>query len=651
MEDPDSRTGLQLGLGSSLWGVTRPLRATLATLFRSRSGPRLPTIPAPASDKPPLAPSPFPNLSRLRCLRPRAQAAIVLHVTQTNAAEQILDQLRATPEPFDLFVTTDVEVPQSVQDLLHDMPAVRGFWAFPVGSGAMLPFLAIAATGALFGYERVAKLHTRRGGEGSAQLVGSGGTLRIALAFERDADLGLVLPDGACHSRQEYEALAGTLHDRVVRQLFHAEPPPHYASGSTFWIRSWLLRDVVALELQDVAQQGELDFIFGLVCSAASMKVEPLSVALVRRACAPDPAPRVIAFYLPQFHPIPENDRWWGPGFTEWTNVTRARPLFEGHRQPRLPAELGFTDLRVPETRQAQADLARAYGVSGFCYYYYWFGKGRKLLHRPLDEVLSSGRPDFPFMICWANESWSRRWDGAENDILVEQRYEPGWELDFAEAIAPLLADRRYVRDAAHRPMVLIYRLMQVPSPQTALERLRHALAQLGFDAVHLSAGRFALPNEPPMPDDPASVGCDSFFEFPPHGFPIVPAAPDSKPRTMTGHILEYVAMVDRTVEQLAAEPPQHRVHHGVMMGWDNTARRGAAAHVFRGATPAHFRRWLRAAIQHTQRDPDGSERFVFVNAWNEWAEGTCLEPDSDFGRGWLEAVRSALGPGLIIKG
>jgi len=382
----------------------------------------------------------------------------------------------------------------------------------------------------------------------------------------------------------------------------------------------------------------------GLACRSAGLRVEVAGTVLAAESAegaAEGAIPGVVAFYLPQFHPIAENDAWWGAGFTEWRNVTQAGPSFPGHRQPRLPGELGFTDLRVAETRAAQAELAAAYGVSAFCYYYYWFGEGRRLLQRPLEEVLSSGEPAFPFMICWANEPWSRRWDGGRDDVLMAQDYAEGWEEDFAAEILPLLQDRRYVR-LEGRPVILIYRIMHLPSPAESMARLRSRLEALGVGAVHLGAGWFSLPGDAALPPEPSGVGCDSYFEFPPHRLPAVLEA--DPPVSLEGPMFDYARTVDRAIAGLA-ERDDPSLHPGVMMGWDNTARRGLAAHVYQGATPCQFRRWLRAVVRHEQKREAGG-RFVFVNAWNEWAEGTCLEPDRDFGRGWLEAVRSALGRG-----
>jgi len=349
----------------------------------------------------------------------------------------------------------------------------------------------------------------------------------------------------------------------------------------------------------------------------------------------------LIAYYLPQFHPIPENDAWWGQGFTEWTNVTSARPQFRGHRQPRLPSDLGYYDLRLPEVRHAQAQLARFYGVSAFCYYYYWFD-GRRVLHRPLDEVLASGKPDFPFLLCWANEPWTRNWNGLQDDVLLPQNYRPGWTYGFARDVAPTLRDPRYFR-LLGKPVLLIYRVMNIPDRVRALVELRAALRGLGVDPVHLAAAWVKFPDEEDLPDDPAELGLDAYFEFPPHGLHrfgnVTPWVPD-RSSDFTGQVYHYGKAVDSQLELLADKVTGTR-HRCVMTGWDNVPRRGAAGTVFHGATPANFRRWLRGVVEHETRSPGPSERIVFINAWNEWAEGTNLEPDLDFGHGWLEAVAS----------
>jgi lipopolysaccharide biosynthesis protein len=220
---------------------------------------------------------------------------------------------------------------------------------------------------------------------------------------------------------------------------------------------------------------------------------------------------RLIAFYLPQYHPIPENDAWWGKGFTEWTNVTKAKPLFPGHLQPHLPADLGFYDLRLPEVRQAQADLAREYGINGFCYYHYWFN-GKQLLERPFDEVLTSGVPDFPFCLCWANENWTRRWDGEEQEVLAAQKYSLEDDLEHIRALMPAFKDRRYLKIHG-KPIFLVYQIQMLPSAEATANIWRDEAVKAGLPGLYLcfvtSISRMAQV-------DPSTVGFDAVIEFPP---------------------------------------------------------------------------------------------------------------------------------------
>src|SRR5580704_8011423 len=218
-----------------------------------------------------------------------------------------------------------------------------------------------------------------------------------------------------------------------------------------------------------------------------------------------DAKPRALAFYLPQFHPIPENDEWWGKGFTEWTNVVKAKPWFSGHYQPHVPTDLGFYDLRLPETREAQADLARQYGIYGFCYYHYWF-HGRRLLERPFNEVLTTGRPDFPFCLCWANENWTRRWDGAERQILVKQTYSQQDDLEHIRWLLNAFDDRRYIR-LEGKPLLLVYRAGDLPSPSRTAEAWRGEARKAGIGDIFLCS---ILSHSPTSRVDPALLGFDA---------------------------------------------------------------------------------------------------------------------------------------------
>lgn len=344
---------------------------------------------------------------------------------------------------------------------------------------------------------------------------------------------------------------------------------------------------------------------------------------------------RVISFYLPQFHTIPENDKWWGAGFTEWRNVTRAAPNFVGHYQPHRPAELGYYDLANPEIMSRQADLARDYGVHGFCYYYYSFS-GRRILEMPLERLLQTGKPDLPFCVCWANENWTRTWDGQERDVLLAQNYAAG---DDEVIIADLI---RYMRMPSYiringKPLLVVYRPQLLPNPRRTAEIWRRACRETGLGEIYLAMVEvFEHALTYPRPSD---FGFDASIEFPPSGM-AAPINPEAliNPR-YEGTVCDYHQVVRRYMN----EPiPGHTRFRGVMPSWDNTARRQDRSYVFQGATPGAFQAWLEAVIESTRRQNQGDERIVFVNAWNEWAEGTHLEPDLRFGRAWLEAVRNA---------
>jgi len=344
---------------------------------------------------------------------------------------------------------------------------------------------------------------------------------------------------------------------------------------------------------------------------------------------------RLIAFYLPQYHPIPENDRWWGKGFTEWHNVVRARPNFTGHYQPHMPAELGFYDLRVPETRAEQADLAAEHGIFAFCYYYYWFS-GTKLLARPLTEIAASGAPDFPFCICWANENWTRRWDGRDDEILIAQKHRDDDAERFIDDVLPLFADPRYVR-VRDRPLLCVYCASALPDARRFVDVWRAKARAAGHPDLFLAC----VESIHQRPGDPRPLGFDSAIEFPPHwtrSNVVTQAIAGVRPG-FHGEILDYVSCAKAMLARPRTEYPLFR---GVMPGWDNTPRGQDRSHVFVNAEPANYARWLRGVVEQAhERRKD--ERIVFVNAWNEWGEGCHLEPDARYGRAYLDATARAL--------
>ncbi|MEJ1365051.1 MAG: glycoside hydrolase family 99-like domain-containing protein [Candidatus Sedimenticola sp. (ex Thyasira tokunagai)] len=345
-----------------------------------------------------------------------------------------------------------------------------------------------------------------------------------------------------------------------------------------------------------------------------------------------DYPPRLIAFYLTQFHPIPENDAWWGKGFTEWTNVTKSTPLFDGHYQPHLPADFGFYDLRVRATRHDQIRTAKQFGIDGFCYHYYWFS-GTRLLNQPLDDMLADPESDMPFCLCWANENWTRRWDAAEHEILIAQRYAPEDDLNFIKSLIPFFSDPRYIR-LNGAPILIVYRPQHLPNAKKSSQIWRDYCRTVGIGEIHVCA---ALTHGNM---DYKQFEFDSGVEFPPHNVKcknIAESIPFHDP--FRGYVTDYQSVAESYLEQGCQNT---NVFRSVFPSWDNTARTGQRAFVVLNATPDNYQYWLAESIRKTTEDFPGQERLVFINAWNEWAEGCHLEPDRKFQREFLEATLRA---------
>lgn len=354
---------------------------------------------------------------------------------------------------------------------------------------------------------------------------------------------------------------------------------------------------------------------------------------------------RTIAFYLPQFHPVPENDMWWGPGFTEWTNVAKAQPNFVGHDQPRRPSDLGYYDLRVREVMDKQWDLASKYGIDGFCYYYYWFD-GHRLLDHPLERLLDSASPAHPFCLCWANENWTRRWDGQDQEVLMAQRHSPDDDIGVIRDLARYMRHPSYIR-VRGKPLILVYRTDLFPDFSETARRWRAEGLRLGLGDIYIAmveSFQLAATNVPP-----SYYGCDAAVEFPAHYVPEVrpPSGAMLNPE-FHGSVADY----DEAALRIATrESPGYTRFRTVMPGWDNTARRPNNGFILEDPTPGALQAWMETAIRETKRDLQGDERLVFINAWNEWAEGAYLEPDHRFGHGFLEAVRNARAADHLLSG
>ena len=361
---------------------------------------------------------------------------------------------------------------------------------------------------------------------------------------------------------------------------------------------------------------------------------------------------RAIAFFLPQFHPVPENDRFWGTGFTEWRNVVQARPRFAGHAQPHLPADLGFYDLRLAEVRTAQAKLARNAGLHGFCYYHYWFG-GQRVLHRPVDDMLALGEPDFPFMLCWANENWTRAWDGGAQDVLLAQDYSDADTIAHATHLAPAFSDPRYIRHDG-RPVFAVYNVDDLPDPVRWASLFRETSLKQSNDPYLVRVERYLDHDRRP----PADLGFDAALEFQPfsRNFRTWQQTRPELKRQLSRRIANRLRKDWQALQSWRAfdthydmeafvafdicQPaPDYPCFPGVCPSWDNSARRPKGQGIiFRDSSPDLFTDWTRAKCRAVPETP-----FLFVNAWNEWAEGNHLEPCLTHGHDWLNALSRGL--------
>ena len=356
---------------------------------------------------------------------------------------------------------------------------------------------------------------------------------------------------------------------------------------------------------------------------------------------------RLIAINLPQFHPFKENDEWWGKGFTEWTNVVNARPRFRGHYQPQLPTDTGFYDLRLPESRQMQANMAKQYGIYGFCYYHYWFN-GKQLMERPVNDILSSGKPDFPFMICWANENWTRSWNGEQENVLIKQNYSEEDDIAHIDYLCKnYFSDPRYIR--VHRkPFFVVYRPDLIPNIKNTIEIWRRTAQQNGFN-LYLGFMR-AEKNSREFYID---AGFDVSIDFQPNFI------------TDKKWWLDYRAWIDAMRFKLFRRKKpimpvlydyakyvkyacSHALHNYknfpcIFPGWDNSPRRANKSFtaIIR-STPNKYGEWLRFLLDNFKPYSD-EENFIFINAWNEWAEGNHLEPDQKWGRAYLDETKKQL--------
>ena len=378
---------------------------------------------------------------------------------------------------------------------------------------------------------------------------------------------------------------------------------------------------------------------------------------------------RVIALYLPQFHPIPENNRWWGPGFTEWTNVAKAKPLFKGHVQPKIPADLGFYDLRLPEVRQQQADLAHEVGIEGFCYYHYWFG-GKQLLERPFNEVLASGKPDFPFCLCWANHSWSnktwnRKSNMQSNSMLIEQTY-PGYDDDYNHFmnVLPAFRDKRYITIDG-KPVFFLYNPWEHTRVKEWIVTWRKLAQENGLPGLHIVSMCDATLTFKLNPDGTKSrvlpnveSSQDLFQTVLDMGFDAVNCIGMRRGEMLSeGRMLNLCKTIlrkaglpigqffdySRTVKGFF--PPETKwenVYPTIVPQWDRSPRAATLDGIYVHATPKAFEEHINDALTYIEKKAP-EHRIMVLKSWNEWGEGNYVEPDLEFGHGWLEAIKNTI--------
>lgn len=581
----------------------------------------------------------------LRGLRPQAIVAVVVNAPDVESWAQALEALAGLGLPHDIFVLGTIAVKATPYNALTvSVTEVGG----GDDKGNAQAFLRLASSHVLDDYRAVLWLAPTEG-----KAVGIAAALDQAQAFLDDPDWGM---QSVRLLQAEDERLVAGLKTALPRLgLSYPEAGLRLPEGPAIWLKPLLLRGLSpTLRPEELSPPGVAKGFPGRATVLGLLAALAAQAGLALRREAPSAAPPVparprnvktVAFYLPQFHPIPENDLWWGKGFTEWTNVTRARQLFRGHYQPRVPTELGYYDLRLEETQVAQAKLASDFGIHGFCYYYYWFD-GKKLLNHPIEQMAKSTSVDTGFCVCWANENWSRNWDGQNRHVLMEQTYSMESNIALIRELIPMMKDPRWIRHEG-KPVMMVYRISIIPNWLETAEAWRAECRKAGLGEIHLCAVRFGLET---LQGGPQDHGLDSYVLFPPHES----ARLDLRDKVhdlhkdFGGQIFDYTAVVDGDLEAFDKDYGWP-VHRGAMLGWDNTARRLTDARVFHGATPYGFRRWVKGVLEQEQRLNTAEESLFFINAWNEWAEGTYLEPDQRWGRGYLQAFASAVAasPGI----
>lgn len=601
-----------------------------------------------------------------------ARFAVVAHIYYPDLWPEFAETLAGLGIDYDLYVTLTYrgeETDELAEEIRAQFPNAV---VVPITNRGrdILPFLTLVNAGALDGYQAVCKIHTKKsphredGDHWRRHLIGGilpeTGLENLLDTFLADNHSAFWVADGQHFNSTEWWGSNFEVTRHLMRRL-EVEIGPDvlsFPAGSIYWLKPMIVGLLKALQLKEEHFETEeaqvdgtlahaLERAMGFLAMTANQSVAQ-TTQLEELAEKPQPAPLprpafTSAFYLPQFHPIPENDAWWGKGFTEWRGTVAAQSLFPGHTQPMIPSDLGFYDLRVTEVMGQQADLARSAGIDAFCVYHYWFD-GRRVLEQPLDRLLARPDVDFPFYLCWANESWRRNWDGMSGSVLLEQTYGKGFETQLVKDSLPYMRDARYMRPDGTRPRFVIYRPEDMPDPEGSVQRMRQAWRDAGIGEVELGAVCFHVDGESPVPDD----AFDFWIEMPPHGMVTLNdylfGGPEGNKLGRAVHggfrglIYDYNRVVMNSTEDSYVKGLPENTICGAMPSWDNTARRGLNAHMAYGANPARFSFWLERLREH--RLPGSYRQELFLNAWNEWAEKAVLEPTMNYGDLYLKVLR-----------
>lgn len=608
-----------------------------------------------------------------------ARVAVVMHVFYQDLVPQILEQLAFIPVDFDLIVTNSSGVALSLDTAKLERLGMVTVLDIENRGRDILPLVSVVNADLLEPYELVLKVHTKKSAwrEEHSELSGTGEEWRdsffeqllgstarvesILNTFSNDPTVGLITSQGNVVGPEHW---GGNLRvvDSILKRLELTQDADtlEFAAGSIYWIRGFLLQGLRAFELSaedfeeedgriDSTAAHALERIIGIVTKEAGYSIrdgldgvstgDDLSWKRFERDAERPARARAFALYLPQFHAFPENNLWWGKGFTEWSNVAAAKPVYRGQAQPLLPADLGFYDLTTPGVRAQQYALAEGAGIEGFMYYYYWFA-GKKLMSRPIDDLHASTSTE-KFSIMWANENWTRRWDGRNENVLIGQDYESVPATEFIHDVLHLLKDERYTR-VGGKPLLAVYRITQVPEYRSVLEYWQKVARDEGLGGLHLVAVDVGTSYDG-LEGDLTEHGMDAYMEFAPHnmdweGHDRLGMTFDDR---FEGNTFRYKTLVESAELALLTKPLENR-YPGVMVNYDNTARRQWQPDLWYGSNPYTFRRWLNSTVSAlAARDRD--DRIVFINAWNEWAESAVLEPTQRYGKTYLLAVRDVL--------